>query len=160
MTENEISKVVVEAGRTVALAGLKLRSLVLIPELATMPASGTHILLCALASWRLCVENSCHVCAELHGYRLMISRILEAYRLWSRRRKYRVGVVISRFIACDVRRDIEIVDASEVDEGYLTVRWRTWNVLHVSKGIGVMPELSRPIRVETDRIWDWSGRIR
>jgi hypothetical protein len=26
--------------------------------------------LCALASLRLCVENSCHVCAEPHDYRL------------------------------------------------------------------------------------------
>jgi len=41
MTENEIAykHYLTKAGRTVALAGLKLRSLVLIPVLATTPPS-------------------------------------------------------------------------------------------------------------------------
>ena len=71
MTENEISQVVVDAAIEVlrhegrpcrsARTGLKLRSLVLIPELASAAATCPPLPLCALAPSRLCVEKSCHV---------------------------------------------------------------------------------------------------
>lgn len=43
------------------------------------------------------------------------------------RRKYTAGAQLSQFLAPDVRRDVEIVEASELDAGYVTARMRTWN---------------------------------
>ena len=36
-----------------------------------------------------------------------------------RRRTYVVGATLTRFLAPDIKREVEIVDASEVDEGFL-----------------------------------------
>ena len=91
----------------------------------------------------------------------MISRLrkmlLEA-RKHRRRELYRSGKVISRFIAKDVKREIEIVSADEVDDGYLTVRMRTWNLLYAAKNL-VKPEpLGEPQRVAIEELWKWSGQ--
>jgi hypothetical protein len=51
-------------------------------------------------------------------------------RRWHRRRQYRPGRVVSRFLAPDVRRDIQVMDASGIDAGLLTVRIRTSNALY------------------------------
>lgn len=50
-----------------------------------------------------------------------------------RRRKYYRGARLSRFIAPDVRRDVEIIDDSESADGYVVARIRTWNVLHAAR---------------------------
>jgi len=39
-----------------------------------------------------------------------------------------------------VRRDIQIVSAARIDEGFITVRVRTSNVLYVSKGLSAKPD--------------------
>ena len=74
-----------------------------------------------------------------------------------RSKKYRAGTMLSCFVACDIRRDIKVEDASEVDKGYLTIRSRTWNVLYAIKGIAPIPDFSEPKRMEVDRIWHWAG---
>jgi hypothetical protein len=56
-------------------------------------------------------------------------------RRWYRKRAYRPGRIVSRFLAPDVRRDVEVVDAAEIDAGRLTLRTRTWNVLYAIKGV-------------------------
>lgn len=60
-------------------------------------------------------------------------------RRWLRRRQYRSGQVVSRFLAPDVRRDIEVVDDSRVDAGIILARVRTWNVLYATKKLFPAP---------------------
>lgn len=77
---------------------------------------------------------------------------------WIRRRKFREGRTLSRFIARDVRREILIVSAARLDEGYITVRVRTVNVLYVSKGLIPEPEFEAPSEMRFDEVWKWSGK--
>jgi hypothetical protein len=83
----------------------------------------------------------------------MINRI----RRWYRRRLYRPGRVVSRFLAPDVRRDVEVVDASAIDAGLLTVRTRTWNVLYAIKGLSPEPPFGEVGTVAVGDLWAWSG---
>jgi len=76
------------------------------------------------------------------------------------RRKYAAGARLTRFLAPDVRREVEIVDASELDEGYVSARMRTWNVLHAAKGMAVVPELDGPRRVAITELWKWTSGAR
>jgi hypothetical protein len=78
-------------------------------------------------------------------------------RRWYRRRLYRRGRVVSRFLAPDVRRDVEVVDASEIDAGRLTVRIRTWNVLYAIKGLSPEPPFGDPRVIAMAELWAWSG---
>jgi hypothetical protein len=78
-------------------------------------------------------------------------------RRWHRRRLYRPGRVVSRFLAPDVRRAVEVVDASEVDAGRLTVRTRTWNVLYAIKGLMPEPPFGEVRTVAVVDLWAWSG---
>ena len=73
------------------------------------------------------------------------------------RRKYAPGARMTQFLAPDVRREVEVVDASEVDSGFVTARTRTWNVLYASKGMASIPELSPPRRVAIADLWTWTG---
>lgn len=79
-------------------------------------------------------------------------------RLFLRRRKYAPGAQLTGFLAPDIRRDVEIVDASEVDQGYVVARIRTWNLLYVAKGGADVPELEAPRRVAIDDLWKWTGQ--
>lgn len=65
---------------------------------------------------------------------------------------------MTQFLAPDVRRDVEIVDASEVDRGYVVARIRTWNLLYVAKSGADAPELAAPRRVAIDDLWKWTGQ--
>ena len=87
----------------------------------------------------------------------MLRKFFNACRLSYRRKRFRVGATLSRFVARDIRRDIEVVDTTEVDQGFVTVRTRTWNVLYASKGIAPEPDFGEPKRVGIDKIWDWKG---
>jgi hypothetical protein len=81
-------------------------------------------------------------------------------RRYLARRKYATGTHLTRFLAPDVCRDVEVVDASEVDSGFITARIRTWNVLYASKGITGKPEPSASRRVAIADLWTWSGQPR
>jgi hypothetical protein len=78
-------------------------------------------------------------------------------RRWLHRRRYRPGAQVSRFVARDIRRDVEIVDASEVDGGFVTARVRTWNVLYVARGLAPIPQLGPPQRLPIADLWRWDG---
>ena len=78
-------------------------------------------------------------------------------RRWYRRRVYRPGRVISRFLVPDIRRDVEVVDASRIDAGLVTVRTRTWNVLYAAKGLSPEPPFGKTLTVEVGNLWAWSG---
>jgi hypothetical protein len=74
-----------------------------------------------------------------------------------RKRLYRPGRIVTRFLVPDVRRDVEVVDASELDSGLLTVRTRTWNVLYESKGLSPLPPFGASRTVAIAHLWDWTG---
>jgi hypothetical protein len=85
--------------------------------------------------------------------RTLITRI----RLWLIRRKYRPGRVISRFLAPDVRQDVEVVDVSRIESGTISARVRTWNVLYTAKGLARQPPFSDIREIEIKNLWHWSG---
>jgi hypothetical protein len=70
---------------------------------------------------------------------------------------YRPGQVVSRFLATDVRRDVQVVDASGIDAGLLKVRTRTWNVLYTIKGLSPEPPFVEVRTVAVRDLWAWSG---
>lgn len=70
-----------------------------------------------------------------------------------------MGARLTRFVAKDVRRDVEIVDASELDQGFVRARIRTWNVLYVARGMAAVPELEPPRRVAIADLWTWTGPV-
>lgn len=79
-------------------------------------------------------------------------------RDWFRRRWYREGQTLSRFLARDIRRDIVIVSAARLGEGFLTVRIRTINVLYVSHGLMPVPEFELAKEIPLAEIWRWSSQ--
>ncbi len=78
-------------------------------------------------------------------------------KCWYCRRKYRVGTTLSRFLAPDIRRDVQVLDASQLDDGFITVKVRTWNVLYALNGIDEEPAFGEPVCVSLDSLWTWSG---
>lgn len=79
-------------------------------------------------------------------------------RNWFRRRWYREGSTLSRFIACDVRREILIVSAVKVEEGIVTGRVRTTNLLYVAGGMVPEPEFGPPQELHIGEMWHWTGQ--
>ena len=79
-------------------------------------------------------------------------------RTWLRRRRYREGRTLSRFIACDVRREILIVSAARVEEVVITGRVRTTNLLYVSGGLVRGPEFGPPQELRLGKLWRWTGQ--
>jgi hypothetical protein len=77
---------------------------------------------------------------------------------WFRRRTFREGETLSRFIACDVRRDILIVSVERIDEGIITGQVRTMNVLYLSHGLVPEPEFEPPRELRIEQMWDWAGQ--
>lgn len=66
--------------------------------------------------------------------------------------------MLSRFIARDVRREIQIVSAARIDEGFVTVCVRTSNVLYVSKGLAAKQEFEPSRELRLDDLWKWNGK--
>lgn len=87
---------------------------------------------------------------------MAISRLI-MLRNWLRRRRFKKGSRLTRFLVPDIRRDVEVVDVSEVESGFLTARVRTWNVLHVTRGFATIPEYGPPRRLAIDDLWQWDG---
>jgi len=83
--------------------------------------------------------------------------MLRKLRNWFRRRRFREGIVVSRFVAIDVRRDILVTSAARIDEGIITGRVRTTNVLYLSRGLMPEPEFDAPRELRIDEIWHWTG---
>ncbi|MFO0663910.1 MAG: hypothetical protein U0174_08165 [Polyangiaceae bacterium] len=84
----------------------------------------------------------------------MIARWLRYFR----RKKYRRGVRLHRFLAPDILREVDIVDDAEVEEGYVLAKIRTWNVLYLTKSGGPPPEPGEAVRIAIERLWEWRGR--
>ncbi len=87
----------------------------------------------------------------------MLKELVRRWTLAAQKRRYREGVTLCRFVAKDIRREIEVIDASEIEAGFVGVRTRTWNVLYASKGGQPPPSFSNKQRVALDRLWVWDG---
>ena len=70
------------------------------------------------------------ICAALGGLLIGLDRFtarcpgFSHLRRWHQRRLYHPGQIVSQFLAPDVRRDVEVVDASGLDAGLIAVRTR------------------------------------
>ena len=84
--------------------------------------------------------------------------MLNSILLLLRKRRYRVGRKISRFIARDVRRDVEVTSNSRLHEGFITVRIRTTNVLYQMSGLVPESEFDDPHEIAIADLWRWSGK--
>jgi hypothetical protein len=84
--------------------------------------------------------------------------MFKTFQAWWRRRILREGKVLTRFIARDIRRDVLIVSAARVDEGVITGRVRTVNVLYIAKGLEPQPEFEEARELRVDELWHWSGQ--
>jgi len=87
-----------------------------------------------------------------------IRRILGWLRTWPRRLTFREGRVLSQFIARDVRRDILIVSAARIDEGIITGRVRTTNLLYRAARLVPQPGFGEAKELRLDEMWHWSGQ--
>ncbi len=79
-------------------------------------------------------------------------------RNWLRKRKYKEGRIVSRFIARDVRRDIQIISTDRIDEGVITARVRTTNVLYLSNKLIEEPVFGQPEEFSINEVWNWTGK--
>ena len=83
-----------------------------------------------------------------------------AFAFYSRRRhdRYQVGQTLSRFIARDVRRDVEILDIGRLQEGFVTARVRTMNVLYITKELVPEPDFEPAREIAVVDLWTWTGQ--
>ncbi|SRR5579875_1777424 len=84
--------------------------------------------------------------------------MFKSIRGWFRRWWYREGRTLSRFIACDIRRDILIVSSAKVDDGIITGRVRTTNLLYLSGGLIPEPEFEPARELCIEEMWHWTGK--
>lgn len=84
--------------------------------------------------------------------------MLQSVLRWLRRRSFREGSTLSRFVALDVRREVLVVSAARVEEGVITARIRTTNLLYVARGLAPQPEFEPPREVAIEELWKWSGQ--
>jgi|GEM_PF-3311470 len=99
--------------------------------------------------------------SEFGTKRRLVSDTQEMFktlRSWFRRWKYQEGQTLSRFIARDIRRDILIVSAARVDEGIITGRVRTTNVLYLYHGLVPEPEFGPEQELRLAEMWHWTGK--
>ena len=84
--------------------------------------------------------------------------MLQAIQLWLRERRYRDGCTVSRFVARDIRRDVEVVATDRLKEGFITARVRTINVLYQMKGLVPESEFEPPREIALVDLWVWTGQ--
>lgn len=77
---------------------------------------------------------------------------------WYRKKVYKPGRIISKFIAHDVRREIKIVSVDKIDEGVIVGQVRTNNILYLSKELVEEQEFSEPRPLNISNMWEWSGK--
>ncbi|HUG69514.1 MAG TPA: hypothetical protein VMM76_17315 [Pirellulaceae bacterium] len=71
---------------------------------------------------------------------------------------YREGKTLSCFIAKDIRRDILVLSAARVDDGIITGRVRTTNLLYLSHKLIPQPEFEPARELRIDEMWHWTGK--
>lgn len=84
----------------------------------------------------------------------MLQKLINALRLRFRKRRYREGTTVALWLASDLRRDVEVIDASEIEDGFVTARVRTWCIPLSVKRNPSEPEFSEPQRLRIDDLED------
>ncbi len=84
--------------------------------------------------------------------------MFQQIRSWFRRRRYRAGRTISQFIAKDVRRDVEILSVDRLEDGFVTARVRTANILYERAGLVPVAEFDPPREIALVDLWHWTGQ--
>ena len=79
--------------------------------------------------------------------------VLQRLRLWFWKRRYRAGRLVTEFLAPDIRRDVEVIDASRIGAGVIVARTRTWNVLYVVRGFKTEPPFGDVCEVVINDLW-------
>lgn len=69
-----------------------------------------------------------------------------------RRRIFRQGQILARFIARDIRRNVMILSDADIASGFLTARIRTVNVLNASRHLVSEPPFGSPEPIAVDRL--------
>ena len=87
-----------------------------------------------------------------------MTRLLRSIRNWHRRRVYKPGCVVSRFVACDVSREIKVVSVDQIDDGIIVGQVRTNNVLYLHKGLTEEEGFGKPVTLDIATMWEWSGK--
>ncbi len=64
---------------------------------------------------------------------------------------------MSRFVARDVKREIEVVSSDRIDDGLIVGRVRTNNILYVHRGLVEEQGFGEPETLEIATMWDWTG---
>ncbi|HVV99083.1 MAG TPA: hypothetical protein VHB77_02015, partial [Planctomycetaceae bacterium] len=70
---------------------------------------------------------------------------------------YRPGRIIRRFLARDIRREVEVVDVSRIESGVISARIRTWNLLYAARKLVPQPPFGEVREVEIRNLWQWTG---
>lgn len=122
--------------------GLKPASIVMISEWWEYLFFGTMFVLICITS-----ENP-------FGLGYLFPQIRRRY--W--RRACRRGTRLSHTIACDIRREVEVVDVGRIMEGIVSARVRTTNVLYMHSGLIDPPEFEPVREWHIDEIWHWTGQ--
>ena len=78
-------------------------------------------------------------------------------RTWFWRRTYREGRTLSRFIARDVSREVMVISAARIDEGIVTVRIRTVNLLYKARGLFGSADFGPAVELPIEELWNWTG---
>lgn len=71
---------------------------------------------------------------------------------------YREGRTLSRFIAKDVVREVMVISVAEIDEGFITARVKTTNILYLAGEYILPPSFGPPERICIDQVWHWTGQ--
>jgi hypothetical protein len=85
---------------------------------------------------------------------MLFKSIRNRFRRW----RYREARTLSGFIACDVRREILIVSAAKIEDGIITGRVRTTNLLYRALGLVPEPEFGPPQEISINEMWHWTGQ--
>ena len=80
--------------------------------------------------------------------------MLNKLKLIYYKNKYQAGKHLSCFIDKDLKKEIIIINNEKLDKGILLVKERSFNKLHLSKGIiENIPEFSAPHEISIDSLW-------
>jgi len=86
-----------------------------------------------------------------------VRQFFKKLKLKRLRSKYSVGSIHERFVACDVKRTVEVISADEINQGWITVRAKTANVLYEMGGLTEPPDFGEGQRIKLKDIWVWTG---
>lgn len=104
--------------------------------------------------WALIAFVTLYALIYFDGWHWIVGPIQKCY--W--RIAYRRGKSYTRFIAPDIKREVEIVDTRRVADGIVTARTRTWNLLYqISFETYREPPFGPEREIPIEALWYWGG---